>query len=81
MNNSFLQIEPKNITAIADKISIRVSDIQINKYAIISVEIFNVDSKLINRKEFILDGINYQNWTNDDYLIQYVCNEFGFTLV
>jgi hypothetical protein len=81
MNNSYLQIQPKNIIEIADKISIRVSDIQINKYAIISVEIFNVDSKLINRKEFILDGINYQNWTNDDYLIQYVCNEFGFTLV
>ena len=81
MNNSYLQIQPKNIIEIADKISIRVSDIQINKYAIISVETFNVDSKLINRKEFILDGINYQNWTNDDYLIQYVCNEFGFTLV
>jgi hypothetical protein len=81
MNNSYLQIQPKNIIEIADKISIRVSDIQINKYAIISVEIFNVDSKLINRKEFILDGINYHNWINDDYLIQYVCNEFGFTLV
>ena len=81
MNNSYLQIQPKNIIEIADKISIRVSDIQINKYAIISVETLNVDSKLINRKEFILDGINYHNWINDDYLIQYVCNEFGFTLV
>jgi hypothetical protein len=81
MNNSYLQIQPKNIIEIADKISIRVSDIQINKYAIISVETFNVDSKLISRKEFILDGINYHNWINDDYLIQYVCNEFGFTLV
>ena len=79
MNNSLLQL--KNITTIADKISIRVSDIQINKYAIIIVETYTFDSKLINKIEFILDGINYHNWTNDDYLIQYVCNEFGFTLV
>lgn len=81
MNNKYLEIEAKEIIKIANKIRIQVLALELNKSAIIKVEAYSFDGHILNTYQIILEGQDYNNWTNDDYLIQYVCNEFGFTLV
>jgi hypothetical protein len=80
-NNNYLEIEPKEIVKVANKIKIKVLALELNISAIIKVEAYSFDGNILNTYQIILQGQDYKNWTNDDYLIQYVCTEFGFTLV
>lgn len=77
---NFINIEPKQINLIAHKISLKVLYLELNQNAIIKVESFSESNELLETKQFILDGADYKNWYNDDFLIQYVCNKYGFTL-
>ena len=79
--NLFINIEPKVIAKIAYKISIRVLYLELNNNAIIKVESFSQNNEILDTNQFILDGEDYQNWNNDDYLIQYVCNKYGYSLL
>ena len=77
---NFLNIEPKQITLEAYKISIKVLYLELNNNAIIKVESFSQNNELIDTKQFDLNGSDYQNWNNDDFLIQYVCDKYGYSL-
>ena len=81
MDNKYIEIEPKEIVKVANKIKIKVLALELNISAIIKIEAYSFDGNILNTYQIILQGQDYQNWTNDDYLIQYVCKEFGFTLV
>ena len=77
---NFLNIEPKQINLEARKISIKVLYLELNTNAIIKVESFSENNELLNSKQFNLDGSDYNNWNNDDFLIQYVCDKYGYSL-
>lgn len=78
--NIFIDIEPKVIAKIANKIAIKVLFLELNNYAIIKVDSFSQNNELLDTIEFSLNGEDYQNWHDDNYLIQYVCNKYGFIL-
>lgn len=77
---NFINIQPKQINLLAHKISVKVLHLELNRNAIIKVESFSESNELLQTKQFILDGPDYQNWYNDDFLIQYICNKYGFIL-
>ena len=77
---NFINIEPKQINLVAYKISIKVLYLELNQNAIIKVDLFSENNELLQTKQFILDGPDYKNWYNDDFLIQYVCNKYGYIL-
>ena len=53
---------------------------ELNSNAIIKVDSFSESNELLDTKQFVLGGPDYQNWYNDDFLIQYVCNKYGYIL-
>ena len=73
---NFINIEPKLINLVAHKISVKVLHLELNSNAIIKVDSFSESNELLDTKQFIFDGPDYQNWYNDDFLIQYVCNKY-----
>ena len=77
---NFINIQPKQINLLAHKISLKVLHLELNSNAIIKVESFSESNELLQTKQFILDGPDYQNWYNDDFLIKYVCNKYGYIL-
>ena len=77
---NFINIEPKQINLVAHKISVKVLYLELNSNAIIKVDLFSESNDLLQTNQFILDGEDYQNWYNDDFLIQYVCNKYGYIL-
>ena len=74
--NNFINIVPKVIEKLVHKIAIKVLYLKLNKNAIIKVESFSQNNEILDTNQFILDGEDYQNWNNDDFLIQYVCNKY-----
>ena len=77
---NFINIEPKQINLVAHKISVKVLYLELNSNAIIKVDLFSESNDLLQTNQFILDGEDYKNWYNDDFLIQYVCNKYGYIL-
>jgi hypothetical protein len=78
--NNYINIVPKVIEKLVHKIAIKILHLELNKNAIIKVESFSENNELLDTNNIFLDGADYQNWNNDDFLIQYVCNKYGFTL-
>ncbi len=44
------------------------------------VESFDDENKLLNTHYFELNEKNYQMWNTDSWLIDYVCNKYGFVI-
>ena len=77
----YINIQEKQVISIATKIEIKVLHIELNQSAVISVKLFNNNSKLLDSNDFILEGEEYDNWHDDDYLIDYVCTKYNLELV
>jgi len=78
---SYINIQPKDITQTVSKILIKVSNLELNSYAIIKVQTYDSSEKMITSESFVLSGLDYDNWTTDNYLIDYVCNKYGYSIV
>ena len=76
---SYINIQPKDITQTVSKILIKVSNLELNSYAIIKVQTYDSSEKMITSESFVLS--DYDNWTTDNYLIDYVCNKYGYSIV
>lgn len=76
--NSFINIEPKLISFEGSKIRITVLSLELNQRAIIKVELFTQEDKIIETNYFTLENEEYQSWQSDDYLINYVCEKYGY---
>jgi hypothetical protein len=46
----------------------------------IKVESFDDENKLLNTYYFELNEKNYHMWNTDSWLIDYVCNKYGFVI-
>lgn len=77
----YINIEQKTISLESTKIEIKILYIELNLNASIQVKFYSTESKLLNTEEFILNGEDYQNWNNDTYLINYVCDKYNLTLL
>lgn len=77
----YINIEQKTISLESTKIEIKILYIELNLNASIQIKFYSAESKLLNTEEFILDGYDYQNWNNDTYLINYVCDKYNLVLL
>ena len=77
---SYINIQPKDITQTVSKILIKVSNLELNSYAIIKVQTYDSSEKMITSESFVLSGTEYDMWSPDNYLIEYVCNKYNYTL-
>lgn len=78
--NSYISIESKEVLQYGSKISINVLHLVLNESAIIRVQLFDENNKILDSNEFSLEGEEYINWHNDNYLIEFVCEKFGYVL-
>ncbi len=75
---SSVEIVAKQIIFTAKKIKIDVMNLELNKSSIIIVKVLDEVNRFISQDEFLLDGEEYAEWVNDDWLIDYVCNKYGY---
>jgi hypothetical protein len=78
---SYLQIQPAQLIQIISKIKINVLHMEINSNATIQVLAYSEDNQLLTSYVFELNLPEYDYWRDDDYLVDYVCQKYGFTLI
>ena len=78
--NQYINIEPKSFCLEGSKISIQVLSLQLNLNAIIKVELYDDTNKILDTVQFVLSGDEYKQWQDDSYLINYVCNKYGYLI-
>ena len=76
----YIHIESCDLIQIISKIKIKVMNLILNESAMIKVESFDNENKLLNTYYFELNGRDYQMWTNDIWLMNYVCEKYGFVI-
>jgi len=77
---NYIHIESCDLIQIISKIKIKVINLVLNESAMIEVKSFNDENKLLNTYYFELNGYDYQMWTSDNFIIDYVCNKYGFVI-
>lgn len=77
---NYIHIESCDLIQIISKIKIKVINLILNESAMIEVKSFDDENKLLNTYYFELNGNNYQMWNTDTWLIDYVCNKYGFII-
>jgi hypothetical protein len=73
MNDTY-DIPPMTITKVQviTKFDVRVLEIVLFKSCILGVSFYNDERKFVEYRTFRLEGQDYDNWTNDAYLIDYI---------
>ena len=79
MMEPYINIEACNLIQVISKIKINVLSLEINKFAVIQVMCYDNSMNFLCNHVFELRD-DYQLWTNDEWLINYVVNKYGFTL-
>ena len=79
--NFYIDIEKKQIMKEATKMTIKVSNIELNSSAIIKIELYDNIYNLLDTNQIILDGIDYQNWNNDDWLLDFISDKYGYKII
>lgn len=77
---NYIHIESCDLIEIITKIKIKIINLVLNESALIKVESFNNENKLLNTYHFELNGCDYQMWTSDNFIFDYVCNKCGFVI-
>jgi hypothetical protein len=83
MNNQFYQIEPKVkiIEKTLTTFSIKITEFIFNQSVSLLVSFYDTDGAIIENNFLLLEGSDYNNWSNDDnYIINYICDKYGLTL-
>jgi len=76
--NQYINIQPKSICLEGSKITIDVLALELNSYAVIRVNLYDDTDKILDTVQFVLSGDEYKQWQDDNYLINYVCNKYGY---
>lgn len=68
------------IKYIINHIEINVSQLELNTSALITTSFFDDGHNLRRQEITVLDGEDYLKWSNDTYLVYWVCNKYGILL-
>lgn len=77
---SYINIEACDLIQVITKIKVEVINLNLNSSATIEVKCFSDDDRLLNTHFFELKQPDYSEWVNDYWLINYVCEKYGFTI-
>ena len=75
-----IQVEPKEISLSIKSIKIEVPYLLLNVMAMVRVQCFDENNKLLVVYNFELVEEEYQLWKDDLDLINYVCLKYGLVL-
>ena len=84
MNTQYYQIitKEKIIKKTLISFSIKITDFIFNQSVTLLVTLYDTDGAIVENNFLILEGSDYNNWSNnDDYIINYVCQKFGLSTV
>lgn len=76
----FINVEPCDLIQIITKIQINIIYLKLNESATIQVNCLDDSNKLLNTYIFELIQPEYTEWTNDEWLINYICEKYGFII-
>ena len=72
----------KTTTKTVVRFALDIIELILNTSATFRVITYDIDGASIETQFVVLDGTAYSNWgNNDEYVVQYVANQLGFTLV
>lgn len=77
---SYINVEPCDLIQVITKIKIHVVHLELNVSATIQVNCFDEVNRLLNNYVFELRQPEYSDWVNDYWLINYVCEKYGFQI-
>lgn len=77
---TFLQIQPSQLIQIISKIQINILHMDLNLSATIQVLAYSEENQLLASYVFELIVPDYDAWHDDDWLVDYVCQKYGFIL-
>lgn len=80
MNVNYINIEPSDLIQIISKISVSVVDITLNEKATICVKCYNSEDQYLISYYYELCQPEYTLWQNDEWLINYSCQKYGFQI-
>lgn len=72
-------IEPieKVIVYEINHIKISINNLELNTKAIVVVNFYDRQSVLRDQQTLVMEGEDYQNWTTDTYVFNWVCQQLG----
>jgi len=59
-------------TSIIANIKIEVSNLILFESCTFRTLLFDIDNNIIDIKFYTIDGSDYQNWNNDDYIVEWI---------
>lgn len=69
-------------TRVVVRFTLDAIELILNTSATFRVVLYDIDGVSINTQFVVLSGTAYSDWgSNDEYVVQYVATELGFTLV
>jgi len=72
----------KTTTKTVVRFALDIIELVLNTSATFRVISYDIDGASIETQFVVLEGTAYSNWgNNDEYVVQYVANQLGFTLV
>jgi len=72
----------KTTTKVVVRFAMDIIDLVLNTSATFRVITYDIEGSSIDTTSVLLAGEDYTNWgTNDEYVIQFVATQLGFTLV
>jgi len=77
---TFLNIQPTELIQVISKIEICILHIELNLSATVQVLAYSEENQLLKSYIFELVLPEYSSWQNDDFLVDYVCQKYGFIL-
>lgn len=77
---NYISIEPANLIQVISKITINILHIKLNLNATVQVMAYSETNELLKSFVFELVLPEYESWTNDEWLINYVCQKYDFIL-
>lgn len=60
---------------------VRVTDIRLKESAGITVNFYDTTNTVRRCEFFVLEGQDYVNWTNDDFLLNLICTKFNLVML
>jgi hypothetical protein len=76
----YINVEPCDLIQIISKIKINVIYLELNVKATIQCKCYDDNNNLLNSYIFQLEDNEYQTWQTDEWLINYVCEKYGFVI-
>lgn len=64
------------------RFTMQIYNLVLNTSATFRVSMYDINDRCIDNVSVIIEGDAYKAWNNDDnYVVQYVADQLGFTLV